>query len=34
MPFARINGFDRYYVTAGDGFPLVYVHGGCCVQGV
>ncbi|MFC1864909.1 alpha/beta fold hydrolase [Chloroflexota bacterium] len=28
MPTANINGFDMYYETEGEGFPLVYVHGG------
>jgi 3-oxoadipate enol-lactonase len=28
MPTANINGFMMYYETAGEGFPLVYVHGG------
>jgi pimeloyl-ACP methyl ester carboxylesterase len=28
MPTANINGFEMYYETKGDGFPLVYVHGG------
>ena len=28
MPRARINGFDMYYDVAGDGVPLLFVHGG------
>ena len=28
MPTANINGFEMYYETKGEGFPLVYVHGG------
>ena len=28
MPTASINGFTMYYETEGQGFPLVYVHGG------
>ena len=28
MPTANINGFTMYYETVGEGFPLVYVHGG------
>ncbi len=28
MPLANINGFTMYYETQGEGFPLVYVHGG------
>lgn len=28
MPTAPINGTDLYYETRGEGFPLVYVHGG------
>ena len=28
MTVAAINGTDIYYETHGDGFPLVFVHGG------
>jgi len=28
MPTANINNFMMYYETRGEGFPLVYVHGG------
>ena len=28
MPTASINGTEIYYETHGDGFPLVFVHGG------
>src|SRR5215510_4639352 len=28
MPTARINGFDMYYEVAGQGVPLLFVHGG------
>lgn len=28
MPTANINGFVMYYETKGEGFPLVYIHGG------
>ena len=28
MPTDKINGFMMYYETRGEGFPLVYVHGG------
>jgi pimeloyl-ACP methyl ester carboxylesterase len=28
MPTDNINGFMMYYETRGEGFPLVYVHGG------
>lgn len=28
MPTANINGFEMYYETKGEGFPLVFVHGG------
>jgi len=28
MPKANINGFEAYYETKGEGFPLVYIHGG------
>jgi pimeloyl-ACP methyl ester carboxylesterase len=28
MPTANINGFMMYYETRGEGFPLVYIHGG------
>lgn len=28
MPTANINDFTMYYETRGEGFPLVYVHGG------
>ena len=28
MPTANINGFMMYYETKGEGFPLVYIHGG------
>jgi len=28
MPTDNINGFLMYYETRGEGFPLVYVHGG------
>ena len=28
MPTERINGFDMYYEVAGQGFPLLFVHGG------
>jgi 3-oxoadipate enol-lactonase len=28
MPTANINDFIMYYETIGEGFPLVYVHGG------
>jgi pimeloyl-ACP methyl ester carboxylesterase len=28
MPAANINNFMMYYETRGEGFPLVYVHGG------
>ena len=28
MPTAKINGFVMYYETKGEGFPLVYIHGG------
>jgi len=28
MPTANINGLEMYYETKGEGFPLVYVHGG------
>lgn len=28
MPLAPINGTEIYYETHGDGFPLVFVHGG------
>ncbi len=28
MPTASINGFQMYYETAGQGIPLLFVHGG------
>ena len=28
MPTERINGFDMYYEVAGQGVPLLFVHGG------
>ena len=28
MPKERINGFDMYYQIAGEGVPLLFVHGG------
>ena len=28
MPTARLNGFDMYYEVAGQGLPLLFVHGG------
>ncbi|MDD5039065.1 MAG: alpha/beta hydrolase [Dehalococcoidales bacterium] len=28
MPTASINGFVMHYETRGEGFPLVYIHGG------
>jgi len=28
MPTANVNGFEVYYETKGDGFPLVFIHGG------
>ena len=28
MPTTRINGFDMYYEVAGQGVPLLFVHGG------
>src|SRR5438132_6835083 len=28
MPTARMNGFDMYYEAAGQGVPLLFVHGG------
>ena len=28
MPTANINGFVMYYETKGEGFPLVFIHGG------
>src|SRR5262245_52974636 len=28
MPTARINGFQMYYEVAGQGLPLLFVHGG------
>lgn len=28
MPTANINGFEMYYETNGEGFPLVFIHGG------
>ena len=28
MPTASINGFEMHYETRGEGFPLVYIHGG------
>jgi len=28
MPYRHINGFDLYYETAGQGAPVVFVHGG------
>src|SRR5438132_2931540 len=28
MPTARMNGFDMYYEVAGQGVPLLFVHGG------
>src|SRR5919204_5010595 len=28
MPTARINGFHMYYEIAGQGVPLLFVHGG------
>jgi len=28
MPIERINGFDMYYEIAGQGIPLLFVHGG------
>jgi len=28
MPIANINDFEMYYETKGEGFPLVFVHGG------
>ena len=28
MPVARINQFDMYYETAGEGLPCLFVHGG------
>lgn len=28
MPTANINGFTMYYETKGEGFPIVYIHGG------
>ena len=28
MPTANINGFEMYYEARGEGFPLVYIHGG------
>src|SRR5262245_29277912 len=28
MPTERINGFDMYYEVAGQGTPLLFVHGG------
>lgn len=28
MPKETINGFEMYYDVAGDGFPVVFIHGG------
>ena len=28
MPVSFLNGFDMYYEVAGDGVPLLFVHGG------
>src|SRR5262245_66598117 len=28
MPTERLNGFDMYYEVAGQGVPLLFVHGG------
>ncbi len=28
MPTVCVNGCDLYYEAAGDGIPVVYVHGG------
>jgi pimeloyl-ACP methyl ester carboxylesterase len=28
MPTANINGFEMYYEARGEGFPLMYIHGG------
>ena len=28
MPTANINGFQMYYETEGEGFPVVHIHGG------
>lgn len=34
MPFVRVGDTDIHYVTAGDGDPIVFVHGfGGCAQG-